>query len=304
MTRLLRLLRVGAHLAAGCAMSLLAYPLLTRGTRRALRRTWARDLLALLHVEVRSAVAPLAPGALVVANHVSWLDAVVLQALADCAVVAKADARRWPLLGALLARNETLFVERRPVRSLLVVIADIGARLARGECVAVFPEGTTSDGTLLRPFRPALFEPAVRGRHPVHALAFEYRDHRGRRCLEAAYIDDMTLWESLCAIAALPSLHVDLASTAEIGTAGLRRRDAAHLAHASIQDMIGGDGRALAARDAQHARHLAHPGHRALELGEIGDLERKTHEREIVAALRAHGGDVDALARERIADVA
>jgi len=269
--RALRLAGVAAHLAAGCALSALAYPLLPRAAHRALRAAWARGLLALLGVRVRAALRPIGPGSLLVANHVSWLDAVVLHALAECAVVAKAEARRWPLLGALLARNETVFVERRPARSLLAVNAAIAARLARGECVAVFPEGTTSDGAKVRPFRPALFEPAVRGAHPVHALALEYRDADGRRCLAAAYIDDMTLWESLCEIAALPGLDAEISSCDVLSTAGLGRRDAARLGHATIQARV--EGAALAARHAQHARDLAHGGHRALELREVGDLK-------------------------------
>jgi 1-acyl-sn-glycerol-3-phosphate acyltransferase len=188
----------------------------------------------------------------VVANHVSWLDAVALHAALPVAIVAKAEARRWPLLGRLLERNETLFVERRPSRDLLRVNREIAARLARGESVAVFPEGTTSDGARVLPFRSALFEPAVAGGHTVHALALVYRDGDGQRCAAAAYIDDMSLWQSLWRIAALKGLCIELRCCGKRADGGLRRREAAALARAEVQRHACGS--ALPTRQEESAR--------------------------------------------------
>jgi 1-acyl-sn-glycerol-3-phosphate acyltransferase len=235
--------------------------------RLAVRRAWARGVLDILEVRLRANAPAPAPGCLVVANHVSWLDAVVLNALWPAAIVAKSETRRWPLLGGMLERNDTLFVERRPTRALIALNAEIGARLARGETVAVFPEGTTTDGAGLLAFRPALFEPAVRGAHPVRALALAYLDADGARCAQAAFIDDMSLWDSLCRVAALPGLEAVVAGCGELATAGLRRREAASAAHAAVR------AGASAARHAQHARHLAHRADGALELREAAHLE-------------------------------
>jgi 1-acyl-sn-glycerol-3-phosphate acyltransferase len=214
------------------------------------RRSWARGVLAILGIRLRAGALRIAPGSLVVANHVSWLDAVALGATCDAAIVAKAETRRWPLLGSMLERNDTLFVERRPCRALLALNAAIAARLARGESVAVFPEGTTTDGADVLAFRPALFQPAVLGGHPVHALALAYRDGAGRRCAQAAYIDDMSLWQSLCAIAALPALTLELRSCGALATAGLQRRPAARLARTAVQSGICGAGSLPARQEA------------------------------------------------------
>jgi 1-acyl-sn-glycerol-3-phosphate acyltransferase len=232
--RTLRLLRVGVHLAAGCAISEWLYPLLRPQSRQAVRGAWARALLEMLGVRLDAGALRVLPGSLVVANHISWLDAVALHALLPAAVVAKSEARRWPLIGRMLERNDTLFVERRACRTLLQVNAEIAARLARGESVAVFPEGTTTDGARLLPFRPALFQPAVAGGHPVRPLALAYRDGAGSRCAEAAYIGDMNLWQSLCAIAALPALTLEIRACGLISTRGLRRREAARLARIAV----------------------------------------------------------------------
>ncbi len=252
MRRTLRLSRVGLHLAAGCALSAWLYPLLGPQARLAVRRAWARDLLRMLGVRLECGALRIAPGSLVVANHVSWLDAVALHALLPAAIVAKAEAHRWPLLGRMLARNETLFVERRACRALLLVNADISLRLARGESVAMFPEGTTTDGVQLLPFRPALFQAAVAGGHPVRALALDYRDRAGRRCIEAAYLGDMNLWQSLCMIAGLPSLTLEIRCCGAIATHRLGRRDAAQAARTAVQS--GGWGNSLPVRQKAEGR--------------------------------------------------
>ena len=249
MRRLLRLSRIAIHLAAGCAISALLYPLLPRPACLAVRREWARGVLAILNVRLTAEATPVAAGSLLVVNHVSWLDAVVLALVGATATVAKSETRRWPLLGRMLERNDTLFVERRPTRALLAVNAEIGARLARGEAVAAFPEGTTTNGAGVLAFRTALFEPAVRGGYAVQALALAYRDAAGRRCAQAAYVDDMSLWESLCRIAALPGLEARVDRCGVLSGAGRTRREAARLAHAAIQSRICGSAAGLARQE-------------------------------------------------------
>ena len=224
MKRALRLAQVGLHLAA-----LLLRP---RG------RDWARGLLGILDVRLDADALAIAPGSLVVANHVSWLDAVVLRALLDATFVAKVEVRRWPLLGSLLERNGTLFIERRACRDLLRTNAEVAALLARGASVAAFPESTSTDGTGVLPFKPALFEPAVRGRHPVRALALRYRDGDGRRCAAAAFVGDTTLWQSLWAVAAVRGLVVEVQDRGEVTAAD--RKQAARLAHAAVQSSVCG----------------------------------------------------------------
>lgn len=235
-----RLLRVALHLALLCATSLGRPP-------PQARRAWARGLLAILGVRLQTSALAVAPGSLVVANHVSWLDAVVLHALFDACFIAKAEARRWPLLGWALARNGTLFIERRPCRALLRLTEEVALRLAHGESVAAFPEGTSTAGIGVLAFKPALFQPAVAGGHPVQAIALAYRDGDGSPCAAAAFVGEMTLWQSLRAIAALPALIADVHDCGRIDTASLDRKQAARLAHAAVQSRVCESG-SLAAR--------------------------------------------------------
>lgn len=227
MKRALRLARVALHLAA----------LLRRPPGRA----WARGLLEILGIRLDAGALAIAPGSLVVANHVSWLDAVALRALLDATFVAKVEVRRWPLLGWLLERNGTLFIERRPCRDLLRTNAEVAALLARGKSVAAFPESTSTDGAGVLPFKPALFEPALRGGHPVRALALTYRD------AAVAFVGDTTLWQSLCAVAAVSGLSVKVQDCGEV--AAPDRKQAARLAHAAVQSRVCGSA-SLPARQA------------------------------------------------------
>jgi 1-acyl-sn-glycerol-3-phosphate acyltransferase len=225
--RALRLARVALHLAA----------LALRPPGRA----WARRLLAILGVRLQASALSIAPGSLVIANHVSWLDAVVLRALLDARFVAKREARRWPLLGWMLERNGTLFIERRPCRDLLRLNAEVAALLARGESVAAFPEGTSTEGAGVLEFKPALFEPAVRGGHPVRALALAYCDAKGRRCAAAAFVGDTTLWQSLLAVASEREISVQVLDCGNLVAAGVHRKQAARQAHAAVQSRICGN---------------------------------------------------------------
>jgi 1-acyl-sn-glycerol-3-phosphate acyltransferase len=226
--RALRLGRVALHLAT----------LLIRPPTHA----WACGMLAALGVRLDAEPLDIAPGSLVVANHVSWLDALALRALLDATFVAKAEVRRWPVLGWLLERNGTLFIERRPCRGLLRVNAQVAARLARGESIAAFPESTSTHGTGVLPFKPALFEPALRGGHPVRALALAYCDENGKRSAAVAFVGDTTLGQSLWAVAAQSGLVVKIRDCSPPDMTGYDRKQAARTAHAAVQSKVCGSG--------------------------------------------------------------
>jgi 1-acyl-sn-glycerol-3-phosphate acyltransferase len=241
-----RVARVALHLASAFGI--------IRSNRKngpEFRRRWSRQLLAILGIELEMRDLQVSPGTVLVANHVSWLDVVVLRARlpSNCAVdfVSKAEIRRWPLIGWLLEHSECLFIDRRVGRHLLLLNAQIGKRLARGRTIAFFPEGTTTDGTGLLPFRPALFEPAVRGAHPVQALALAYRDRRGEHCQAAAFIGRQNFLQSLLAIASQSGIVASINACPTIATAGLSRREAARRAQDAVQARLLG-GSSLPAR--------------------------------------------------------
>lgn len=214
------------------------YPLLRREHRLAIRARWCRATLYVLGVEL--SVEGSAPDTcqLIAANHISWLDVFVLGAVFPCWYVAKAETRSWPVAGWIAAANDTLFLKRASARAVYRMNGEIRARLQRGDPVVVFPEGTTTDGTGVLDFHPALFQPAIDCDVPVLPLAIGYRDDRSAPATAVAYINDDPLWLSLRAVLDAPRIQARLMLRAALDGQRHRRRDLAGLTcHAIRQAM-------------------------------------------------------------------
>lgn len=130
--------------------------------RRWLPRYWHRVACLLLGLRVRvhgelDHRRPL----LLSANHVSWKDILVLSSVADVVFVAKSDVKSWPIFGVLARLQASIFVERGQKRTTGHQVNEIGRRLADGEIVVLFPEGTTSDGNRLLDIKTSLFGAAA-----------------------------------------------------------------------------------------------------------------------------------------------
>lgn len=187
--------------AAAIPVVLLGYVLFAIPFEAAVRRVprWrdrtgpalARLLLSLLRIRVE-APAPerLSPGALLVANHVSWIDILVVASLRPVRFLAKAEVGGWPLVAAIARAQGVIHVDRARRRSIPPANRAMAEALAAGDAVMLFPEGTTSDAGLL-PFRSSHFEAARAaarsGAVPVVPLALSYEHPR------AAWIGDDAL---------------------------------------------------------------------------------------------------------------
>lgn len=141
------------------------------------------------------------PPGLVVCNHISWLDIYVINALTPVAFVSKDDLKHWPLIGWLCAHTETIFLERGSRAAAQRARATMIGYLRAGVHVAVFPEGTTSDGACVLPFHAALLQSAIDAHMPVLPVALRYVDGDGYASRAPAYDGDITMAQSLWAIA-------------------------------------------------------------------------------------------------------
>lgn len=230
----LRLARVGLHLGYGLATAALVYPCVGRSRQLWLKRRWSRQLLGMLGVRLHAdAALPQGP-ALLVANHVSWLDIFAINALAPAAFVCKADVRAWPFIGWLCERTETVFMPRGSRIAARLAGEAVAERLRQGWLVAVFPEGTTSDGSSVLPFRGALLQGAVDAGCRVQPVALRYADKDGRATRTAAYCDDTTLMQSLVSIASTPGLQARIEVMDPMEGSGADRRELASAAWRSI----------------------------------------------------------------------
>jgi 1-acyl-sn-glycerol-3-phosphate acyltransferase len=130
---------------------------------------------------------------LLVSNHLSYLDIVVLSSIRPCVFVAKRDVARWPLFGWLAHAAGTIFVDRERRFSSLKEVDAIRDAIAHGSVVVIFPEGTSSDGSTVLPFKSALLESAVQLRSPIAAASIDYALNDGSVADEVCYWRDMTL---------------------------------------------------------------------------------------------------------------
>jgi len=233
-----RLTRVGLHLGCGLATAALVYPLIGRSAQLKLKQRWSRQLLGMLGVRLQAEAAPLPSPALLVANHVSWLDIYVINALAPAAFVCKADVRDWPLIGWLCGRTETVFMPRGSRNAARHASGVVAARLRQGWQVAAFPEGTTSDGSEVLPFHGALLQGAIDAGCRVQPLALRYTDGDGRLSTAPAYCGDTTLLQSLRRIAAAPCLHVRLDVLPPLDGHGAERRALAAAAWQAVRHAL------------------------------------------------------------------
>ncbi len=132
-------------------------------------------------VGVRVSVEGVPPpeGSLVVSNHLSYLDIPVLGSVFPLVFVAMAELRRWPLWGIAASVGGTIFVDRATKRDVLRVRREMGEAMGRGDRVVVFPEGTSTEGRTIIPFKSALLADAAAAGTPVYWLTLSYRTPPG-----------------------------------------------------------------------------------------------------------------------------
>ena len=209
LTALWLLLRGGAHIAGGWWTIRTRFPKLSQAEREAEVQRWARNFLRVWRIGLDVRGAPPKDGPLLlVVNHISWLDILVMHAAGFCRFVSKSDVKRWPVIGMLATGAGTLYIERASRRDALRVVHHMRDALLRGEVVAAFPEGTTSDGMLLLPFHANLIQAAISAHAPVLPVALQFIDGRsGQPSLAPIYIGDQTLVGSIWRTLTTPGLR-------------------------------------------------------------------------------------------------
>ena len=194
-----RLARAVLHALAGWLTITLLFPRWPQQRRDATVQAWAQRMLRILGIPLHVSGEPPAQGpVLLVANHLSWLDILVLHAARHCRFVSKADVKHWPLIGRLATGGGTLYIERENRRDAMRVVHHMVESLQRGEIVAIFPEGTTGDGEQLLPFHANLVQAAIVAQAPAQPVALRFVDQRtGRDSPGPLYLGDDTLFTSL-----------------------------------------------------------------------------------------------------------
>jgi 1-acyl-sn-glycerol-3-phosphate acyltransferase len=199
MRAVFKLLRGVWHVVVGWFTIYFRFPQLNQQQRDARVQVWAIQLLRIwgIDLEVRGKPVTLGP-ALLVCNHISWLDILVIHATRHCRFVSKSELRGWPVLGTLATGAGTLYIERAQRKDAMRMVKDMAKSLREGDVLAVFPEGTTGDGIGMLPFHANLIQSAIEAEAPIQPLALQFVDAKTNEISMAArYIDDDTLLDSV-----------------------------------------------------------------------------------------------------------
>ena len=185
-------------------------PFLDSTKRSAARAAWLHRWcrFASLILGLRLTIEGPAPrSGLLVCNHLSYLDIIALSSLRPCVFVAKRDVRAWPLFGWLARAGGTIFVERDRRLAAATELARIRAALESGLLVVLFPEGTSSDGANVLPFKSSLLQAALAAGCPIAPAGITYRLAHGSVAHEVCYWRDMTLLPHLLNLLGKPHIE-------------------------------------------------------------------------------------------------
>jgi 1-acyl-sn-glycerol-3-phosphate acyltransferase len=192
---------------AGLALDYLLFPFNRRSmaARSQLLSRWSRRMLKVINVNVVVEGSVTEKGILA-ANHLSYVDILVLSSVMPQVFVAKKEVLSWPVFGLFAKWGGTLFIDRNRRSDVVAQGSEIERVVAEGELVTIFLEGTSSDGKSVLPFRPSLLEPAIRGGLTVIPTALHYSSLNGQPISEICYHGESSLVPHLWGVLNLDSI--------------------------------------------------------------------------------------------------
>ena len=196
-------------------MATIALPLANKQHKAKLIQWWCKHLLAAFNLRVISYGNIPEPNtqlnnAMFVANHVSWTDIHALNSIVAIRFIAKSEIRHWPIFGYLVSRANTLFIDRSKKKDAKRTIDVALKSLQDGDTLCLFPEGTTTDGTLMQPFKSSLLQAAIEAQSTIWPVAIRYPHPNGGANVDVAYAGETTLGESMQKILCQKSPVIEL----------------------------------------------------------------------------------------------
>ena len=187
------------HVISGVCTLLFIFPFVSQTQKDRHIQQWSKQLLKIFHIQLRVVGANklVSTPYLLASNHISWLDIHVINAFKPVRFVAKSEVRAWPVFGWMAVQLGTVFIRRDSARHARQVVDQMAAVL-KAESVCIFPEGTSTAGESVLPFKPNLFESAILAKVPITPVAIAYRSRStGLRSDAPAFIGEMGLLESM-----------------------------------------------------------------------------------------------------------
>ncbi len=238
--RLLRLPLLVLHLVLGAILTALLFrgtPAWRSARDRRIVRWWLSVIPAILGIRISVHGRPGPGPVLLTAPHLSWLDIPVLGGVGECVFLSKEEVRHWPLIGWLAARSGTLFIGRGRRESMEEAVKNLSGVLDQGGQVLVFPEGTTTSGTLRR-FKGRLLQAAIDSGTPVQPVMLRYPHTDGTHPL-VPFVGDAALVEHIWALSAASGVEAEVVYLQPITTANRTPGELARAAEYAVRLALG-----------------------------------------------------------------
>ena len=234
-----RLLHGFCHAAVGYITIKMVFPRLSQAEQAQRVNVWAQRMLQIAGIELVVKGRPPSQGPmLLVANHISWLDILVMHAARHCRFVSKSDVQIWPLIGTFADGAGTLYVARESRRDAHRVVGQMAERLKAGDILAVFPEGTTGDGITLLHFHANLIQSAIEANVGIQPVGLRFLDAAtGGVSFAPSYVGDESLMGSIWRTLSAPPLKAVVVFGVEQTANGRNRRVWASTLRADIEQL-------------------------------------------------------------------
>jgi 1-acyl-sn-glycerol-3-phosphate acyltransferase len=248
LTRYIRVLRIFLHTLLGITLAALAFPFCSKMFKLQLIKWWCQHLLNIFNIQIVSHgyLPPsyqTASNIMFVANHISWIDIHALNSIIPTRFIAKSDIRSWPVFGYLAKKSNVLFISREKRQDAARIVHATHQSLLDGDTLCLFPEGTTTDGTEVKPFKSSIMQGAIHANAVIWPVAFRYPCKDGGINTLVAYAGEITLIESIQLVLQQKQIEVELHFLAPIATSELpeedkdRRKLTLHIEHL-IRDQL------------------------------------------------------------------
>lgn len=212
------------------------------GWGRLAQRAWCRWFCRVFGIRLAPGERAFAdPPVLIAANHVSWLDIVVLAAVGPVVFLSKSEVARWPIIGGVATGLGTIYIRRGGPSAARDATEQMVAGLQAGNRVVFFPEGTTGDGTFVRAFRPRLFQAAIDADAPIQPVAIAYRRPDGAHSPAIPFDDDQSLARNVWSVAGERRLIARVEPADPVNPHGRKRNELATAVRDALARQLGMD---------------------------------------------------------------
>ncbi len=232
-------LKIMIHVMKGALILILIFPFAQEATKKHHIQTWSKQLIKLFKLKlnvINAHYLPKSGGYLIAANHISWIDIASIHSFLPCRFVAKSEVAGWPVFGWMAKQAGTLFIRRENKRHSKAIAKQLEDLILK-EPVCIFPEGTSTAGDQVLPFKTNLFEPAAQTHVPTIPMAIRYRNQEGEYSDATAFIGDMTLIDSIAKMLRAKAITVELIFAPSPPT-NLDRKDLAQYCETQVRSMI------------------------------------------------------------------